>query len=241
MVVDHVRGVLQRSPNHEGLAYFYCNRNEKERREPLSVLQSYVRQLSTNTRDSGKVQTRLRDLCNEMRSNGSDLRFDVCKQQLLQSINLYPKTTLVLDALDECEPESRGELIDTLELLVSQSERPLKVFISSRPDADIRARFLSQPNIEIQADDNQNDIEKFVNEKIVKHLYWATMSDALRNDISKTLLQKAQGMYVLSKTRPSNVTDTVIGSSGPVCRYSRFSNFELIQPSETGSANFQPV
>jgi hypothetical protein len=33
-------------------------------------------------------------------------------------LNLYSKTTLVLDALDECGPESREELIDALRLFL---------------------------------------------------------------------------------------------------------------------------
>ena len=44
-VIDHVQCKLQASPSHEGFAFFYCNRNEPERRQPLSVLRSYVRQL----------------------------------------------------------------------------------------------------------------------------------------------------------------------------------------------------
>lgn len=142
----------------------------------------------------GHMQKRLRDLYREARLKGSDLSFDTCKQQLLESINLYPKTTLVLDALDECELESRGRLIETIEFLLSKAERPLKVFISSRPDGDIRDRFLSRPNIEIQATDNQDDIKKFINQEIVKHRRWTKMSSSLRGDIVRTLLENSQGM-----------------------------------------------
>jgi hypothetical protein len=112
----------------------------------------------------------------------------MCKQQLLESVNLYPKTTLVLDALDECEPHLRSRLIEMIELILSKSNRPLKVFISSRPDSDIRESFLSRPSVEIQAMENRGDIEKFVNQEIVKHGRWNKMSPSLREDIVKTLL-----------------------------------------------------
>ncbi|CZR59898.1 uncharacterized protein PAC_09792 [Phialocephala subalpina] len=108
MVVDHVRGLLSRTPNHEGFAFFYCNRNED---------------------------------------------------------------------------------------LLSESKRPLKVFISSRPAPDIRMRFASQPNIEIQATDNQNDIEKFVNEEIDKPRLWGPISSSLRSNIVKVLHERSQGMF----------------------------------------------
>ncbi|QKX62010.1 uncharacterized protein TRUGW13939_09166 [Talaromyces rugulosus] len=195
-VIDHVQSRLELSPNHEAFAFFYCNRNESERRDPLYALQSYVRQLSTTARNSGDIRSELRALRHEVRSKGgSDLSFNTCKEQLLESVNLYPKTTLVLDALDECEPDSRSRLIDTIEFLLSESKRPLKIFISSRPDGDIRARFLSRPNIEIQATDNQNDIEKFVNAEMVKHPLWEKISLSLQEEIIQTLLKRSNGMF----------------------------------------------
>ena len=194
MVIDHVQDVLKSAPNHEGFAFFYCNRNEKSRRQPLSVLQSYVRQLSTVTSNPEHMQTKLRKLCNEMEQNGSDLRFDTCRQLILESVNLYPKTTLVVDALDECEPESRWQLVRMIEDLLLQSERPLKVFISSRPDGDIRDCFLARPSIQIQATDNQHDIEKFVNEQIDKPRQWGKVSASLRRDIVKIVLDRCNGM-----------------------------------------------
>ncbi|KAK3933812.1 hypothetical protein QBC46DRAFT_326021 [Diplogelasinospora grovesii] len=193
-VIDHVQSLLKTS-NNEGFAFFYCNRNEEERRKPDSILRSYVRQLSTAARHPGDMRKRLRDLCRETREKGSDLDVDTCKEQLLESVNLYPKTTLVLDALDECEPDSRGRLVDTIEFLLARSERPLKVFISSRPDTDIRYQFKSRPNIEVQATDNQADIKKFVNEEIAKHRRWGEMSPPLQEEIVRVLLDRSQGMF----------------------------------------------
>ncbi|KAK3369443.1 ankyrin repeat-containing domain protein [Lasiosphaeria ovina] len=143
----------------------------------------------------GELRRKLRDLHRELKLKGSDLSFETCREQLLESVNLYPKTTIVLDALDECKPESRYRLVDTIDFLMANARHPLRVFISSRPDADIRDRFLSRPHIAIQATDNQDDIEKFVNKEIAKHLRWNKMSPALRGDILKTLLNQSSGMF----------------------------------------------
>ncbi|SPQ26473.1 155b9fce-3d70-4eae-8d87-6b345046ed02 [Thermothielavioides terrestris] len=194
-VIDHVEGILSTAPNHEGFAFFYCNRHETDRREPLSVLRSYVRQLSTTAFNPESMRAKLRSLCQETRLKGAHLTLATCQDQLLESVNLYPQTTLVLDALDECEPETRARLIDTIEFLLKNSERPLKVFISSRPDVDIRDRLLSQPNIEIRATDNQDDIAKFVNEEIIKHRRWGKIAAPLRTRIVDTLLDRSQGMF----------------------------------------------
>jgi ankyrin repeat domain-containing protein 50 len=140
------------------------------------------------------MRKQLRDLCREARLKGSDLGFELCKQQLLESVNFYPKTTLVLDALDECEPESRWRLVETIGDLMSKSKRPLKVFVSSRPNGDIREFFASRPNVEIQATDNQDDIKKFVNEEIVKHRRWNKISPSLREEVVRILLDRSSGM-----------------------------------------------
>ncbi|RYP31190.1 hypothetical protein DL766_004498 [Monosporascus sp. MC13-8B] len=182
-VIDHVQSLLKSSRNEEGLAFFYCNRNEEERRKPLTVLRSYVRQLSTTAKYPEKMRKKLQELWSEKRLKGSDLDLEDCREQLLESVNLYPRTTLVLDALDECEPDSRGELVKTVDILLSKSRRPLKVFISSRPDRDIRKRFLDRPNIEIYATHNEKDIQKFVHEEIIKHGAWKDISPLLKDEI----------------------------------------------------------
>lgn len=148
--------MLEQSPNQEGFAFFYCNRNEEERRKPLSVLRSYVRQLSTGASYPQEMRKKIRELWKKMTLAGSELGFEACREQLLESVSLYQRTTLVLDALDECDPSSRRELVDAMEFLLSRTEKPLKVFISSRPDRDIRNRLFDKSYIKIQATHNEN-------------------------------------------------------------------------------------
>lgn len=50
-VIDDIQATLEKQPNEEGFAFFYCNRNEAARRDPLSVLSAFVRQLSTIASD----------------------------------------------------------------------------------------------------------------------------------------------------------------------------------------------
>ncbi|RYP57916.1 hypothetical protein DL770_010551 [Monosporascus sp. CRB-9-2] len=194
-VIDHVQSLLKSSRNDEGFAFFYCNRNEEERRKPLMILRSYVRQLSTTAKYPEEMHKKLQELWSEKRLRGSDLGLEDCREQLFELVNLYPRTTLVLDALDECEPDPRGELVKTIEILLSKSRRPLKIFISSRPDRDIRNRFLDRPNIEIQATHNEKDIQKFVNEEIIKHGAWKDMSLPLKDEIIRVLRARSQGMF----------------------------------------------
>ncbi|PGH08637.1 hypothetical protein GX51_01157 [Blastomyces parvus] len=194
-VIDEIRSTLETSSNDEGFAFFYCNRNESIRREPLAVLCSFVRQLSSTVNYQHSIQKRVREYYLRCRQLASKPTIRECRELLLELINLYPKTTLILDALDECGEQSRSVLFELFDYLVTRAAKPVKVFISSRPDIDIKITFSSHPNIRIQASDNDDDISKFVKSEITRHLRWNKMSVELQNDIIKTLQQGSQGMF----------------------------------------------
>lgn len=117
-----------------------------------------------------------------------------CKELILEFLNIYPKTTLILDALDECKKEKRRDLIEMFDYFLAHASRPVKIFISSRPDGDIRERFKNLANIEIQATDNHGDISRFVETEIMKHRRWKNMSPELQREIIETLQARSQGM-----------------------------------------------
>jgi hypothetical protein len=193
-VIDDVQDMVHQSTANEGLAFFYCNRTDPERRDPLSVVQSYVRQLSTPANKTDKFQKSLRETCLKPIKEGSRLDFGICKAIILESVNLYRRTTIILDGLDECDETSRGKVLDLLYTVQTEAANPVKLFIASRPDQDIRARFQSQPNIEIHATDKQADIERFIADRISdlgrSHPILLEMGEM----VSEELIRRSDGM-----------------------------------------------
>ncbi|KAK5989227.1 Vegetative incompatibility HET-E-1-like protein [Cladobotryum mycophilum] len=184
--------------NKEGFAYFYCEKGDGGLGEPLSVLQSYVRQLSTVPAYQDFMQKRLIRLYRESRKAGVKLGFDACKEQLFESVNLYPKTTLVLDGLDECDLDSRRRLIEILAELVEKAKNPIKLFISSRPEQDIANALPSDSIIKVNASDNKGDIRKFIEQKmeeIERQGRWKSITPELKNKVKNTLSIKTEGMF----------------------------------------------
>ncbi|KAJ5947861.1 hypothetical protein N7466_000876 [Penicillium verhagenii] len=194
-VIDRIQGRLSDSQKDEGLAFFYCNRDEEDRSTPLSILQSIVRQLSTTASNPESVQIRLLEAYKNARNRGSNFRSDECKKQILASFETYQQTTLVIDAMDECDPDSRYELIETLSSFVSDTRQPVKIFISSRPDPDIRSLLEDTSNIGISANDNQDDILKFLTLELEKLSKKAAFIKRIKADIIDRLLQRCQGMF----------------------------------------------
>jgi hypothetical protein len=46
-VVDRLIDELEPTQNDEAVAYFYCDRNQRDQQDPARFLRSYVRQLCT--------------------------------------------------------------------------------------------------------------------------------------------------------------------------------------------------
>ncbi|EIT74711.1 hypothetical protein AO1008_11131 [Aspergillus oryzae 100-8] len=190
------------------LVYFYCNRNEGLRRKPKEILRSFVKQLSI-TDDQTVIHESLLQVYMDKRQRGfssTDLSLEESEALLAQLISIYPKTILVLDALDESEEGSRQGLISYFSRLVEQIQN-LKIFITSRRDEDIACRLKSKANVGINATDSQDDIAKFVSQKIDEdEKNRATpISVELKYDIVRIILDK---MFYPSRCDPE--IDTLI-------------------------------
>ncbi|KAL7803567.1 hypothetical protein V8C44DRAFT_343832 [Trichoderma aethiopicum] len=182
----------------QGFAYFYCERGSTDLSEPISVLRSFVRQLSTVPCYPDFMQKKFVQLYYTKRKQGAKLSMKDCQDQLLVSANLYPKTVLVLDGLDECNPDERSKLVETLSRLVTDAKNPVKLFISSRREQDIATHLETHAVVEINASDNWHDIQKFVQQRIgeiEKTGRWNSISQSLRDKVERTVCEKSEGMF----------------------------------------------
>lgn len=66
-----------------------------------------------------------------------NLRINESCALIIQLIEHYLLTTIVIDALDECDLERRADLLETLETILRESPHLVKIFVSSRDDQDI--------------------------------------------------------------------------------------------------------
>ncbi|KAL6690771.1 hypothetical protein J3F84DRAFT_398058 [Trichoderma pleuroticola] len=117
-------------------------------------------------------------------------------QAILRRYGFKGMTTLVLDALDECEMDTREALARILRNLVSKGEGTVKVFIASRKEADIEEHLGLRKLVEISTADNKEDIEKYVEEEISKvGIIWRSVSAEIKEQVKKTIGKKSDGMF----------------------------------------------
>jgi len=184
------------------LAYFYCNRAEENRRKPESILNTLIQQLVQTESDGDKLLKLIVDIYQDREKKGqksSRLTSDESQELLVQLTDIYPQTTICIDALDEVENGIRVQLLKSLKHVVERSKNLVKIFATTRMDTDIILQFEMFPRIELQPDDNVGDINQFVKAEIEKaieekQLLHGVVPSELKVEICNALCERSKGM-----------------------------------------------
>jgi hypothetical protein len=184
--------------------FFYSSRNKAEpgRSDPNAILASIARQLSSLEPGKPLLKPTL-DLYKKKEAEGFGFRSIQIEEScalIMQLIEQYPLATIVIDALDECNPEKRYDLLKALEKILRESSTLVKIFVSSRDDHDIVFRLQRYPNLEIKSDRNNDDIVAFVKdqtEQLIEEGKLLQLSDyqtEMKELIIKKVIDGAGGM-----------------------------------------------
>jgi len=111
----------------------------------------------------------------------------------------YQQIFIVIDGLDECPEESRSRILDFIVEVSSNPDSIIKVFVSSRKEPDISARFkrLNAPAIELETGKITPDIQTFVRHEALRLRAESSLrvrDDALFTEIIESLVDMSDGM-----------------------------------------------
>ncbi|RMZ87273.1 hypothetical protein DV736_g5503, partial [Chaetothyriales sp. CBS 134916] len=183
--------------DNDAFAFFSCDRTRTGHQDPVMVLRNLVRQLST-PRDEATVIACVEAKYMQRKRTGfaSDLlTSEECQDLLVRLIDDYAQCRIVLDGLDECDIDTRYVLMDTIDLIVANSAQPVKIYLASRQDLDLRERYLTGSHLEVTTNDNQADMEKCVLKQQDQSPFCRTKLTAqVREQILKTFQEKNQGI-----------------------------------------------
>ena len=179
------------------MVYFYFNRNDPQRRDPTALLQAIVKQLSVAFSGLPKLVVEEYDKRQERGHAEGALDWEECRDLIVKLLDIYPQTTVVVDALDECDLDKRWILFDAIQAM-TQSSGLVKIFVSSRDETDIRRGLEQIPYLFIDARKNTADIFRFVRRDVTDSLkrgqFLATVSEGLKEKIISTISRQANGM-----------------------------------------------
>ena len=110
-------------------------------------------------------------------------------------IGSLTKVFLCIDALDECLPKNLPELLESLRDIVRESPKA-KIFITGRPHVGEDIQKYIPEAVAMPIRPNQDDIRNYVVMRLDKDIEHKAMSDDLRAEIMKIILDKMSNMYV---------------------------------------------
>lgn len=195
IVLDALNTLEKNTP----IAYFFCNRNENERRDALTIVRTLLKQLSLHSDRTMMPLVTEYENQEIMGFPGGPPGLERCEELIIEILRRSGRIFIVIDALDECYEDSIDELLELLHNISTSPEGEVKCFVSSRNHDDIILQLEDVPNHYIQPENNQEDIERVIEWKLDmsikrKYLLRGNVSPDLKQHIMRTLSRKAQGM-----------------------------------------------
>lgn len=108
-------------------------------------------------------------------------------------MNLYSKTTIILDALDESDISSYN-LAEIVIGMLDKARNPVKIFISSRPDREFLRAFDDRATIMINSSSQEGDIEKYLDEALYSTNFFEKRRKEVQDMIKETFRTRNGGM-----------------------------------------------
>lgn len=143
MVIDEMT-TTQKNKGAFGGAFLYCTFDDQETTNPSAILRSILVQLLSQRLE--KAGEMLKEFEKRMNlGQGTPVHLDELTEKINQASGFYDKTTIIIDALDECDTECREHLISLLVKLPCNSQGRIRLLVSSRPDHDIRELLTIEP------------------------------------------------------------------------------------------------
>jgi hypothetical protein len=193
-----LENILQYCADDPGrvVAYFYFDFNDTEKRSPDSMVRSLICGLS---QQCVKIPTSLEHLFSSCENGQQQPPLDSLLEVLRHTIQEFPQSYIILDALDECT--DRAELTDILERMAGWNLDESHLLVTSRKEHDIQRSLESivdtQNTICLESELVDRDILTYVRQTLSndKGLRKWQKDPNIRDEIESALVKGAHGMY----------------------------------------------
>lgn len=79
------------------------------------------------------MQSKIKKAYEVARDRGTDFQPEQCMELIQECLDGYGRTTLIIDAMDECDTRSRSKILKGLNSFLVNSKNPVKIFIHFKP------------------------------------------------------------------------------------------------------------
>ena len=177
-----------------GLAYFYTDYKESQKKEPSQILCTLLSQLAKNNKH---IFQRVQSFFQEQRKENPAYcpRLEEIRSNFNSFIaGTFKKVILVVDAIDECN--SRKCITSSLRT-IKEACPSVKILVSSREEHEISRAFKGLPRTRMKESDVMVDIESYVTFEVDSRIKEKTLkirSHETKQIVCDTLVKKSEGM-----------------------------------------------
>ena len=172
------------------VAWLYCDYLAREKQSATNMLGVLLKQLFERDEISGSVR---QVFYKEKRFGGRAVQLSDLVEMLKTAIASLPEVFICIDGLDECLPNNRRELLESLQEIVRASPAT-RVFLSGRPHIldEIKRNFTEA--IIMQVAPTIGDIEIYLEMRLDRDSTPGAMNDNLRAEIMRVIPRKISQM-----------------------------------------------
>lgn len=196
-MIDSLRALKS---SNEIVISFFCDFRIDASTDPVTILRTLLVQLLRHYPWSYLDQS-LQDLILQSDEQGAPSSLPTLVKLLHQACSGWNRVYIGIDALDECDPDRREELLKVITRLPLDNDK-IYLFVSSRREQDIVEIFHSVDEIVsavFLSDHTQSvgaDIARHISAQINSRRRLARLPLENKSNIQSTLTEKAKGMFV---------------------------------------------
>ena len=174
--------------------FLYCDYQAQKDQSAVNMIGSLLRQVALGeTRVPGEIRSAFEE---SRRGGGKGLRLPDMVKLFVKTINSIERVYVCVDAVDELQPQDRSEFLRALRQIIQDAPNT-RLFLTGR--SYIRReldKYLTDGAYVITIVADQGDIAGYLSRKMDDDEARDPdlMTDNLRNDIMKTMLEKASEM-----------------------------------------------
>ena len=183
------------------MAYFYCDFRDTAKQGLHDVLTSLLAQLCAESNTFSQILFDLYSTHNAGSKQPDDDTLAQCLKLMLQ-LREQPLIYLIIDAIDECPNitgivSARDRVLELVEELVGLRLQNLRICLTSRPEADIRASLdsLKPHTISLHEESGQKiDIVNYIKSVVESDRNMRKWRAEDKQLVINTLSERAEGM-----------------------------------------------
>ena len=179
------------------VAGLYCDYLAQEEQSTANMLGAILNQLLE--RDGIPEHVRLAFRKEKGGFGGRAVRLSDLVEILKRTIASLPEVFICIDGLDECLPNNRRVLLESLQVIV-QSSPTARVFVSGRPHIRDEIRRCFTGAIMIPIIPTTDDIERYLKMRLDRDTTPNEMDDSLRAEIMRVIPKEVSKMCVKTTT-----------------------------------------